>query len=83
MKTTVIAMRIDESTSLLIKKLIKYNLADNSADALRFIMLKSLGVAREEVERREKAEKLLSVWQEKGFPELPADLSVQSMKERE
>ncbi len=57
MKTTVIAMRIDESTSLLIKKLIKYNLADNSADALRFIMLKSLGVAREEVERRRRRQR--------------------------
>lgn len=83
MKTSVIAMRVDESTSLLIKKLIKYNLAGNSAEAVRFIMLKSLGVARGEVERREKAERLLSGWQEKGFPDLPADLSALSMKERE
>lgn len=63
--------------------MIKYNLADNSADAVSFIMLKSLRAAREEVERRGKAERLLSVWQEKGFPKLRANLSALSMRDRE
>ena len=38
MVTNVITLRIDDNTSNLVDKLIKYNLANNRANALRWIM---------------------------------------------
>ncbi len=83
MVSNVIALRIDDNTSDLIDKLIKYKLAANRADALRWIMQNGMQSAKKTVERKEKSKNLIKKWKEKGLPELPKDLSEISIKERE
>ncbi|MCL5678653.1 MAG: hypothetical protein M1301_00290 [Candidatus Thermoplasmatota archaeon] len=83
MVTNVIALRIDDNTSNLIDKLIRYKLASNKTDALRWIMQYGMQSAKKTVERREKSQAIIKVWKEKGLPELPSDLSEISIKERD
>ncbi len=83
MVSNVIALRIDENTSNLIDKLIKYNLANNKADALRLIMQSGMQSAKKTIERKEKSHTIIKKWKEKGLPELPQDLSEISMQERD
>ena len=83
MVTNVIALRVDESTSNLIDKLIKFKLASNKGDALRWIMQNGMQQAKETIDRREKSKALIKVWKERGLPELPHDLSEISIKERD
>lgn len=83
MVSNVIALRIDDNTSDLIDKLIKYKLASSRADALRWIMQNGMQVAKKTVERKEKSQTIIKKWIEKGLPELPEDLSQISIKERE
>ena len=83
MASNVIALRIDDNTSDLIDKLIKYKLASNRADALRWIMQNGMQSAKKTVERKERSQAIIKKWKEKGLPELPHDLSEISMKERE
>ena len=83
MVTNVIALRIDDNTSNLIDKLIKYKLASNKTDALRWIMQYGMQSAKKTVERREKSQAIIKVWKEKGLPELPPNLSEISIKERD
>ncbi len=83
MVTNVIALRIDDNTSNLIDKLIRYKLASNKTDALRWIMQYGMQSAKKTVERREKSQAIIKVWKEKGLPELTSDLSEISIKERD
>lgn len=83
MTTNVIALRIDDNTSDLIDKLIKYKLASNKANALRWIMQNGMQSAKKTVERKERSQAIIKKWKEKGLPELPHDLSEISIKERE
>lgn len=83
MVSNVIAVRIDDNTSDLIDKLIKYKLAINKADALRLIMQNGMQSAKKTVERKEKSQDIIKKWKKKGLPELPPDLSEVSIKERE
>lgn len=83
MVSNVIAVRIDDNTSDLIDKLIKYNLANNKADALRWIMQNGMQNARKTIERKEKSQAIIKKWKEKGLPELPQDLSEISIRERD
>jgi metal-responsive CopG/Arc/MetJ family transcriptional regulator len=83
MVSNVIAVRIDDNTSDLIDKLIKYNLANNRADALRWIMQNGMQNARKTIERKEKSRAIIKKWKEKGLPELPQDLSEISIRERD
>ncbi len=83
MVSNVIAVRIDDNTSDLIDKLIKYNLANNRADALRWIMQNGMQNARKTIERKEKSQAIIKKWKEKGLPELPHDLSEISIRERD
>lgn len=83
MKTSVIGIRIDSETSTLVERLIKYKLAANRADAIRYIMLYGIKSASSIVTRKETAERILSTWHKKGFPRLPEDLSERALKERE
>ncbi len=48
MASNVIALRIDDNTSDLIDKLIKYKLASNRADALRWIMQNGMQGAKKQ-----------------------------------
>ena len=81
MVSSVIALRIDDNTSDLIDKLIKYKLATSKADALRWIMQNGMQSAKKTVERKEKSLAIIRVWKERGLPELPNDLSEGSIKE--
>ena len=83
MVSNVITVRIDDNTSDLIDKLIKYKLAINKADALRLIMQNGMQSAKKTVERKEKSQDIIKKWKKKGLPELPPDLSEVSIKERE
>lgn len=83
MVTNVIALRIDENTLDLINKLMKYKIAANKADALRWIMQNGMQSAKKTVERKEKSQSIIKTWKEKGLPELPNDLSKISIKERD
>lgn len=83
MVTNIITLRIDDNTSNLVDKLIKYNLANNRANALRWIMQNGMQNAKKTVERKEKSQAIIRKWKEKGLPELPHDLSEISIKERE
>ncbi|MCL5438195.1 MAG: hypothetical protein M1148_03245 [Candidatus Thermoplasmatota archaeon] len=81
MVSSIIALRIDDNTSGLIDKLIKYKLATGKADALRWIMQNGMQSAKKTVERKEKSLAIIRVWKERGLPELPNDLSEGSIKE--
>ena len=83
MLTNVIALRIDDNTFDLIEKLIKYKLASNKADALRWLIQNSIQSAKKTIERKERSQDIIKKWKEKGLPELPQDLSEISIKERE
>ena len=83
MVSNVIALRIDENTSDLINKLIKYKIAASKADALRWIMQNGMQSAKKTVERKEKSQSIIKTWKKKGLPELPIDLSEISIKERD
>ncbi|MHB1709729.1 MAG: hypothetical protein ACYCT2_09690 [Thermoplasmataceae archaeon] len=83
MKTNVIALRIDNYTAEIIEKLIRYKLADNKADALRWIMQNGIQSAKRTIERKERSEIIIKKWKEKGLPELPQDLSEISIRDRE
>ena len=83
MVSNIIALRIDNNTSELIDKLIKYNIATNRTSALRWIMQNGMQSAKKTLERKEKSQDIIKKWKEKGLPELPNDLSEISIKERE
>ncbi|MHB8396870.1 MAG: hypothetical protein ACYDAZ_02305 [Thermoplasmataceae archaeon] len=83
MRTNVIALRINNYTADLIEKLIRYKLADNKADALRWIMQNGIQSAERTIERKERSEIIIKKWKEKGLPELPQDLSEISIRDRE
>ena len=83
MKTNVIALRVDNYTSDLIEKLIKYKLADNKTDALRWIMQNGIRSAKKTIERKERSEIIIKDWKENGLPDLPPDLSEVSIRSRE
>ena len=83
MVSNVIALRIDNDTSELIERLIKYKIAINRTAALRWIMQNGLQSAKKTIERKEKSQEIIKKWKEKGLPELPEDLSAISIKERE
>ena len=83
MVSNVIALRIDDNTSDLIEKLIKYKLAVNRTAALRWIMQNGMQSAKKTLERKEKSQDIIKKWKEKGLPELPNDLSEISIRERE
>ena len=53
MVSNVIAIRIDDNTSDLVNKLIKYKLASNKADALRWIMQNGMQGAKKTIERKD------------------------------
>lgn len=82
MVKNVITLRIDDNTSDLIDMLIKLKLARNKGDALRWIMQVSIKGAKELIERKEKGQALVKEWKERGFPELPPELSNISIYER-
>jgi predicted transcriptional regulator YheO len=83
MVSNVIALRIDNNTSELIDKLIKYKITINRTSALRWIMQNGMQSAKKTIERKEKSQDIIKKWKEKGLPELPEDLSEISIKERE
>jgi len=83
MKTNVIAVRVDDYTTDLIEKLIKYKLAENKADSLRWIMQNGIQNTKKTIERKERSELIIKKWKEKGLPELPHDLSEISVRSRE
>lgn len=83
MVTHVIALRIDDDTSILIANLMRYKLASNKADALRWIMQNGMQNAKKIIERRKKSQAIIRIWKEKGLPELPPNLSEISIKERD
>ncbi|WMT43942.1 MAG: hypothetical protein RE469_06965 [Cuniculiplasma divulgatum] len=83
MVSSVIALRIDDNTSDLIDKLIKYKLATSKADALRWTMQNGMQSAKKTVERKEKSQAIIRVWKERGLPKLPNDLSESSIKDRD
>ena len=83
MVSNVIALRIDNDTSELIERLIKYKIAINRTAALRWIMQNCMQSAKKTIERKEKSQEIIKKWKEKGLPELTEDLSEISIKERE
>lgn len=83
MKTELVAIRIDENTSALVKGLMKYGFARTKADAVRMIMESGIGKATEVVELRERAEHTLSKWKKQGMPKLPSNLSEKSIQDRD
>lgn len=83
MVTHVIALRIDDDTSILIANLMRYKLASNKADALRWIMQNGMQNAKKIIERRKRSQAIIRIWKEKGLPELPPNLSEISIKERD
>lgn len=82
MKTDVIAMRVDQDTSDLIKKLIKYKISANRTEAVRTIMRNGVVNTKRAIERKEKSQSVIKRWLKKGFPELPENLSEISIEER-
>ena len=83
MVSNVIALRIDNNTSELIDKLIKYKITINRTSALRWIMQNGMQSAKKTIEQKVKSQDIIKKWKEKGLPELPEDLSEISIKERE
>ena len=83
MKTSMVGIRIDAETLILIEGLIKYKLATNKADAIRYIMHYGMKTASGTVARKEAAEKILLSWHKKGFPRLPNNLSEILLRERD
>ena len=83
MVSNIIALRIDNNTSELIDKLIKYNIATNRTSALRWIMQNGMQSAKKTIERKEKSQDIIKEWREKGLPVLPIYLSEISIKERD
>lgn len=83
MKTSIVGIRVDAETSILIERVIKHKLAANKADAIRYIMQYGIKASTAIVDRKETAEKILHTWQKKGFPDLPENLSEILLKERD
>ena len=59
MSTNIIALRIDDFTAKLVESLIKYKLADNKADALRWIMQRGIQNTKRFIERKERSELII------------------------
>lgn len=83
MKTSIVGIRVDAETSLLIERMIKHKLATNKADAIRYIMQYGIKTSTAIVDRKETAAKILHTWHKKGFPKLPRNLSETLLKERD
>ncbi len=83
MVSNVVTLRIDDKTANLVDKLIKYKLAKNKADALRWIMQNGMSNTKKAVEQREKSQAIIRNWKKNRFPVLPRSLSELSIKERE
>ena len=83
MKTSMLGIRIDAETLILIEGLIKYKLAANKADAIRYIMHYGMKAASSTVARKEAAQTILLAWHKKGFPKLPKNLSEILLRERD
>ncbi len=83
MKTSIVGIRVDAETSILIERVIKHKLAANKADAIRYIMQYGIKASAAIVDRKEAAEKILHTWRRKGFPKLPKNLSEILLKERD
>ena len=83
MKTSIVGIRVDAETSILIERVIKHKLAANKADAVRYIMQYGVKASTDIVDRKEAAAKILHTWHKKGFPELPENLSEILLKERD
>ncbi len=83
MRTNVIALRIDDHTADLIKKIIMFKLAENKANALRLIMQNGIQNTKKIIERKERSQDIIKKWKRNGLPELPDDLSEISIKDRD
>jgi hypothetical protein len=83
MRTNVIAIRIDDYMADLIEKLIKYKIAKNKTDALRWIMQNGTQNTKKTIERKERSELIIKKWKKEGLPVMPEDLSEISIKDRE
>ncbi|MHB1507370.1 MAG: hypothetical protein ACYCUZ_04870 [Cuniculiplasma sp.] len=83
MRTNVIAIRIDDYMADLIEKLIKYKIAKNKTDALRWIMQNGTQNTKKTIERKERSELIIKKWKKEGLPVMPQDLSEISIKDRE
>ncbi|MCL4349990.1 MAG: hypothetical protein M1535_00885 [Candidatus Thermoplasmatota archaeon] len=83
MRTNVIAIRIDDYMADLIEKLIKYKIAKNKTDALRWIIQNGTQNTKKTIERKERSELIIKKWKKEGLPVMPQDLSEISIKDRE
>ncbi len=83
MRTNVIAIRIDDYMADLIEKLIKYKIAKNKTDALRWIIQNGTQNTKKTIERKERSELIIKKWKKEGLPVMPEDLSEISIKDRE
>ncbi|MCL4333847.1 MAG: hypothetical protein M1290_01960 [Candidatus Thermoplasmatota archaeon] len=83
MKSNVITIRVEQEISDLVEKLLRYKLARNKAEAVRIIMRDGIPNAKKVVERKENGKEIVKKWLKHGLPELPKDLSIISIKERE
>ncbi|MCL5988612.1 MAG: hypothetical protein M1414_06915 [Candidatus Thermoplasmatota archaeon] len=67
----------------LIEKLIKYKIAKNKTDALRWIIQNGTQNTKKTIERKERSELIIKKWKKEGLPVMPQDLSEISIKDRE
>lgn len=79
----IVSVRLSKNILNTIKKLILYKIVKNKTEAINYIMEHGLDYVNDKIKKKEKIEELLNIYLHDGLPELPANLSDVSIKERE
>jgi hypothetical protein len=78
----VISVRVNDDLLNIINKLTSLDIVKNKTAALNFILNNGIQKARDAIETKENARKLLEKYLREGLPELPENLSDLSINER-
>ncbi len=79
----IVSIRLSEDTLNVINELILYKIVKNKTEAVNYIMEHGLNYVNQKIKKKKKTEELLNIYLHNGLPELPANLSDRSIKERE
>lgn len=78
----VISVRVNDDVLNTINRLTSLDIVKNKTAALNFILNNGIQKARDAIETKENARKLLEKYLREGLPELPENLSDLSINER-
>ena len=78
----VISVRVNDDLLNIINKLTSLDIVKNKTATLNFILNNGIQKARDAIETKENARKLLEKYLREGLPELPENLSDLSINER-